>query len=181
LLTLGALRLTISGAAGVGTPHVGQPPAGSPEAPERRREPARPHGAPAQPSAAILLATTTPLLRRAMRALLEDAGLPVLEAADGMGALLLHACMRPSVAVIDFRLPDMDGLDLTRRLRAANPPVEVIMHTRASAGAIEDLAASAGARAVIAWDSPPRMLLTTVSDALDALGASRSVPPQERS
>jgi two-component system KDP operon response regulator KdpE len=124
---------------------------------------------PAEPRpASVLLVGTAPLLRRAMRALLEDAGFPVLEAADGRGGLLLLACGRPAVAVVDYALPDISGTELTRRLRGVRPPVEVIMHTRASAEAIADQARAAGARAILAQGSRPGMLLALVQAALDA-------------
>lgn len=118
--------------------------------------------------ASVLLVGTVDLVRRAMRGLLEDAGLSVLEAADGRGGLLLLACARPAVAVVDYALPDMSGPELTRRLRGVRPPVEVIMHTRASADAIADQARAAGARAVLAEGNRPAMLLALVQAALDA-------------
>lgn len=121
--------------------------------------------------ASVLLVSTAGLLRRAMRSLLEDAGLSVLEAADGKGGLLLFACARPSVAVVDYALPDMSGPELTRRLRSVQPPVEVIMHTRASADAIADQARDAGARAILAEGGRPGQLLWLVQSALDAYGA----------
>jgi DNA-binding NarL/FixJ family response regulator len=123
---------------------------------------------PAKSPASVLLVGTAPLLRRAMRALLEDAGFPVLEAADGRGGLLLLACARPAVAVVDYALPDISGPELTRRLRGVRPPVEVIMHTRASAEAIADQAHAAGARAILAQGSRPGLLLALVQAALDA-------------
>ena len=122
--------------------------------------------------ASVLLVGTVTLLRRAMRGLLEDAGLPVLEAADGRGGLLLLACARPAVAVVDYALPDISGPELTRRLRTVRPRVEVIMHTRASADAIADQARAAGARAVLADGSRPGMLLALVLAALDAYDTS---------
>jgi DNA-binding NarL/FixJ family response regulator len=136
-------------------------PAGGPSAAtsESSAEPRR---------ASILLVGTATLVRRAMRALLEDAGLPVLEAADGRGGLLLLACARPIVAVVDYALPDISGPELTRRLRGVHPPVEVIMHTRASAEAIADQAQAAGARAILAEGSRPGLLLALVHEALAA-------------
>lgn len=49
----------------------------------------------------------------------------------GTGAEAVHqlAMHRPSVAVLDMRLPDTDGIDLLRRLRAERPDLPVVITT----------------------------------------------------
>jgi two-component system chemotaxis response regulator CheY len=52
-------------------------------------------------------------IRQVVRLLLEDAGHEVVEANDGLSGLaLLQSCVDPLVAVIDYRLPRLDGCDL---------------------------------------------------------------------
>ncbi len=46
--------------------------------------------------------------------------------AEGMRLLSAH---RPDVVVLDLRLPDTDGIDLLRRMRAARPALPVIITT----------------------------------------------------
>jgi DNA-binding response OmpR family regulator len=48
-------------------------------------------------------------------------------AASGSEALRLLAEHRPDVAVLDLRLPDTDGIDLLRRIRAVRPGLPVII------------------------------------------------------
>jgi DNA-binding NarL/FixJ family response regulator len=76
-------------------------------------------------------------------------------AADGEEALALAAELKPDVVLMDLRMPGIGGLEATRRLRAADPPVNVIVlttyadkHTVVSAlraGAIGYLTKDAGA------------------------------------
>lgn len=50
-------------------------------------------------------------------------------AADGAEAMRAAAAGRPDVAVLDMRLPDMNGIDLLRRLRDLLPELPVIITT----------------------------------------------------
>jgi DNA-binding response OmpR family regulator len=49
---------------------------------------------------------------------LERSGYTVLQARDGQEALALARERRPDLAVLDIMMPKLDGLELTRRLRA---------------------------------------------------------------
>lgn len=57
--------------------------------------------------------------RYLMRWLLDGMDLEVREAADGDAALAAVAEWPPDLVLLDFGLPDMDGLELLKRLRAA--------------------------------------------------------------
>lgn len=64
-----------------------------------------------------------------MRALLQrDPGLEVVgEAASGPEALELITRLQPDVALVDIRLPDMNGLAVTAKLHATHPQVRVLI------------------------------------------------------
>ena len=70
-------------------------------------------------------------IARLVRDYLHQAGFDVLEAADGATALAVAKADRPDMIVLDLGLPGMDGLDVTRRLRATSS-VPIIMLTARS-------------------------------------------------
>lgn len=70
-------------------------------------------------------------IARLVRDYLQQAGFAVLEATDGLSALSLARSEQPDMVVLDLGLPELDGLDVTRRLRA-NSSVPIIMLTARS-------------------------------------------------
>ncbi len=64
---------------------------------------------------------------RALRVILRDAGFEAVPASTAEEALDLAAVQRPDAAIIDLVLPDIDGVELCRRLRAwSDMPVIVL-------------------------------------------------------
>jgi DNA-binding response OmpR family regulator len=55
--------------------------------------------------------------RRIIRMLLSHEGYSILEAEDGCWGLAVAEQERPALIVLDIRLPQMDGLDVVRRIR----------------------------------------------------------------
>ena len=70
-------------------------------------------------------------IARLVRDYLHQAGFAVLEADDGLSALALARSQKPDMIVLDLGLPEMDGLDVTRRLRETSS-VPIIMLTARS-------------------------------------------------
>jgi CheY-like chemotaxis protein len=66
----------------------------------------------------ILIVDDTPLNVKLLEALLEPAGYDVRSAANARETLAILASFRPRLILLDVQLPDMDGLELARRLRA---------------------------------------------------------------
>ena len=80
----------------------------------------------------VLIADDQPLVRDGLRAILEaqDDVEVVGEAANGREVMQLARELRPDLAVIDIRMPELDGLEATRRLmREADPPRILILTT----------------------------------------------------
>ena len=65
----------------------------------------------------ILVVDDERAIRRFLRVSLTSHGHTILEAEDGATALTLAATERPDIIFLDLRLPDMDGIEVTRRLR----------------------------------------------------------------
>ena len=70
---------------------------------------------PARPR--VLVCDDETQILRAMRVILRDAGCEAIPASTAEEALDLAAVSRPQAAIIDLVLPDMDGIELCRRLR----------------------------------------------------------------
>jgi DNA-binding NarL/FixJ family response regulator len=74
----------------------------------------------------VLIADDQALVRAGFRMILDatDDMNVVGEAADGLQALDVVAETNPDVVLMDVRMPGVDGIEATRRLRAAHPPDE---------------------------------------------------------
>lgn len=68
----------------------------------------------------VLLIEDNETIRQAFRILLEDSGYSVREAGSGQDAIDQAIAEPPSVVLLDLGLPDINGLEVTRRLRAAD-------------------------------------------------------------
>jgi two-component system KDP operon response regulator KdpE len=65
----------------------------------------------------VLVVDDEPAIRRYLRTALSAHGYQVLEASDGQDALAAAAVQRPDLMILDLGLPDLDGVEVTRRLR----------------------------------------------------------------
>jgi DNA-binding NarL/FixJ family response regulator len=79
----------------------------------------------------VLLVDDQQLMREGLRVLLElEPDLEVAgEAADGQAALESYAALQPDVVLMDIRMPGMDGVEATWRLRGRWPQARVIILT----------------------------------------------------
>ena len=76
----------------------------------------------------ILVADDNPSVVQMVRTLLELQGFEIVGlAADGSEAVALAQTMRPDVAVLDLDMPQVNGLDAARQLRAVCPATHLIL------------------------------------------------------
>ena len=77
----------------------------------------------------IVLADDHPIVRQGLRALLEaEAGWRVIgEASDGLSAVDMVEQLQPDVAIIDVMMPDLNGLEVVRRVKRRVPDTLVIV------------------------------------------------------
>jgi DNA-binding NarL/FixJ family response regulator len=121
----------------------------------------------------VLVADDQALVREGLMTLLGVAdGLePVAAARDGEEAVTLCAEHRPDVVLMDLRMPEMDGVEATRRIRAEHPDTEVVvLTTHADEGSILD-ALSAGARGYLTKDAG----IAEISRAIQAAAAHQTL------
>ncbi len=77
--------------------------------------------------ATILVVDDEPNQRRVLCIGLQEAGFEVLEAADGREALEVLGEHAVDVAIVDLMMPEIDGVELTRRMRFRHPGVRIVL------------------------------------------------------
>jgi DNA-binding NarL/FixJ family response regulator len=115
----------------------------------------------------VLLVDDQVLMRRGLRKLLEvEDGIEVVgEAADGVEALRFIPETRPDVALVDARMPKMDGVELIRRLSQEHPRVAAIVLTTFDDDEYVFGGLRAGARGYLLKDTPPEELVSAIEKA----------------
>jgi two-component system KDP operon response regulator KdpE len=80
----------------------------------------------------VLVVDDEPPIRRYLRAALGAQGLTVYESATGMEAIQAVISHRPDIIILDLGLPDIDGIEVTRRLREWSQTPIIILSVRES-------------------------------------------------
>ncbi len=107
------------------------------------------------------------LVRRGIVELLEpEADVAVVgEARDGVEALAEIARLRPDVALVDARMPRMDGVELVRRLTAEHPAVAAVILTTFDDDEYVFGGLRAGAKGYLLKDASPEELVAAIKQA----------------
>jgi len=112
----------------------------------------------------VLVADDQSMVRAGFRMLL--AGEPdievVAEATNGLEAVDKAARFRPSVVLMDIRMPELDGLEATRRILAADDTARILILTTFDLDEYVYEALRAGASGFVLKDDPPEQLLAAV-------------------
>ena len=147
----------------------------------------------------LLLADDHPMIRAAIEVLLRGSGFELVGMA-GTGEATLEAVerLRPDILLLDLQMPDGNGLDVLRRLKAAKSPVRIVMLTAGIDDSALLEAKSLKVNGIVLKNSDPAFLLDCLESVRDgrswidpelakrarqlASGSARRIPlaPRER-
>ena len=84
----------------------------------------------ANPRATVLIVEDEPEIRRFLRAALGVEGYRVVESATGRRGIVDAGTHKPDLALVDLALPDLDGVDVIRRIRTWSPMPVIVLSAR---------------------------------------------------
>lgn len=120
------------------------------------------------PLATICILDDDASVLKALRRLLRAAGLQALVFSEVHAFLRRAETHGMSLAIIDVCLPEIDGLEVQRRLLEVTPTVPVIMMTGRDAPAVRSTALAQGAAAFLIKPFADETLLGAIREALGA-------------
>jgi two-component system, response regulator PdtaR len=85
----------------------------------------------------ILIAEDETIIRLDLRGALEAAGYEVREARDGLEAVAVAREWQPDLAMLDVKMPNLDGIEAARQMIAARPIPIVLVTAYADRGLVE--------------------------------------------
>lgn len=113
----------------------------------------------------VLIADDHAIVRTGLRALLrEEAGMELVgEASGGEEALRLVESINPDILVLDLSMPDMDGIQVTKRVHASSPHIRILILTVHEDEALLREAIRAGAAGYILKHAAEEELISAIN------------------
>ena len=117
----------------------------------------------------ILIADDHDVVRAGVRAILQlQPGWEVVaEACDGKEAVELAVATRPDIAILDFGLPTLNGVEATRQIRSRLSRVEILIFTMHDTDALIRDVLESGARGFLLKSDASRFLISAVETLAD--------------
>jgi len=117
----------------------------------------------------IVIADDHEIVRSGLRAIVETRSDWVVcgEAMNGEQAIALTLETRPDVVIADYSMPIMNGLEVSRRLRALHPPTEVLILTMHESEELLTEAVLAGVRGFLFKSDARYHLISAIEALLD--------------
>jgi DNA-binding NarL/FixJ family response regulator len=99
----------------------------------------------------LLIVDDSKAVREGLRKVLEaNPGWEICgEASDGLTAVEMFRELRPAAVILDFQLPDIDGLEAARRMSKISPSVPIVLFTQHASPDLEKHAKEVGIRSVV--------------------------------
>ena len=127
----------------------------------------------------VLIVDDESMTRDLLRLMLERAGFDILEAEDGLKALLMVAEKAPDVLLLDVMMPNMDGLTVCEKLRAqaetAVLPI-ILLSARANPESIQE-GMKAGATRYLGKPVSREELVNTIREVLEGTPSTEPFSP----
>jgi CheY-like chemotaxis protein len=122
----------------------------------------------------VLVVDDDPRARELITLILKHAGFAVVAAEHPLAAMALLATARPALAVVDFMMPGMDGLEFCRwvRLQPEQAAMRLVLLTGMDSAETRQDAAAAGADAVVTKPFDRLQLLSQLNSLLGLPAAS---------
>jgi DNA-binding NarL/FixJ family response regulator len=120
-------------------------------------------------TARVLIADDQTLFRSGLARLLDvDNRVTVVgEAVDGLEAVKLTLALKPDVVLMDIKMPNLDGIEATRRIVSENPKIKVLMLTTFETDNYVIQALKAGASGYVLKDSQVGAVVSSILAVVD--------------
>ena len=126
----------------------------------------------------LLLVEDHVLVRQSIRAFLEGAGMEVVgEASTGSEAIQLALKLQPDLVIMDIHLPEMSGVEATRRIRRQCPDIHVVALTAYNEKIYQRALLEAGADAFILKTAEFSELLSVIHRVSSPKQAGQAITP----
>src|SRR5882762_7658693 len=111
----------------------------------------------------VLIADDDPEVRDVLAEAFRMEGLDVLEAANGLEALLYVKRDRPDAVVLDLMMPRLGGVEALKRIHSFNPGIRVLVVTGTDDPELQRQATAAGAAGVFTKPVPAATLISALA------------------
>lgn len=120
------------------------------------------------PRLRVVIVDDQALMRTGFRMILESADIDVVgEAENGLAAISVVATTNPDVVLMDIRMPELDGVEATRRIVESETTARVLILTTFDLDEYVYSALRAGAAGFLLKDTPPEKLIEAVQIVAD--------------
>lgn len=125
----------------------------------------------------VVIADDTPAIRQMLRLLLDEVGgmRVVGEAGDGRQAVRRVVDLAPDVLLLDLAMPEMDGLQVLKRVRTKHPDTAVVIVSGYAREHLLDVTEGLGADAYIEKGAPTPLVIASLRAVRDEVNERRGI------